>query len=171
MPPDGDASGCGASSGGGGTLRYAQQSLEAELTRLEGMDTAGLRMAWEQRHGSQPPAPLPGRLLCLALAYDLQAGVLGGLTPAIESRLARIAAGTDQRGRAKPTPLRIKAGATLVRDWGGKSWRVEVNADASFTWDGRRWRSLSAIAREITGTSRNGPAFFGLRGGASHGSA
>ena len=98
-------------------------------------------------------------------------GVLGGLTPAIESRLARIAAGTDQRGKVKPAPLRIKAGATLMRDWGGKSWRVEVNADASFTWDGRRWRSLSAIAREITGTSRNGPAFFGLRGGASHGAA
>jgi len=167
MPRDGNVSG-----GGGGTLRSKPQTLEAELTRLEGLDAAGLGEAWQERHGSPPPRPpLPGRLLRLALAYDLQADVLGGLTSAIESRLARIAAGTDQRGRAKPTPLRIKAGATLVRDWGGKSWRVEVNADASFTWDGRRWRSLSAIAREITGTSRNGPAFFGLRGGASHGSA
>ncbi len=163
MPRDGDVS------GGGDTLRRKPLTLEAELTRLKGMDTAGLGRAWERRHGSPPPSALPGRLLCLALAYDLQANVLGGLTPAIESRLARIAAGTDQRGRAKPTPLRIKAGATLVRDWGGKSWRVEVNADASFTWDGRRWRSLSAIASAITGTSRNGPAFFGLRGGASHG--
>ena len=89
----------------------------------------------------------------------------------MESRLARIAAGTNHRDRAKPTPLRIKAGATLVRDWGGKSWRVEVNADASFTWEGRRWRSLSAIASAITGTNRNGPAFFGLRGGASYGVA
>ena len=165
MPRDGDVS------GSGGTPRSKPQTLEADLARLEGMDTAGLGRAWERRHGSPPPSALPGRLLCLALAYDLQADIHGGLTPAMESRLARIAAGTNQRDRAKPTRLRIKPGATLVRDWGGKSWRVEVNADASFTWDGRRWRSLSAIAREITGTSRNGPAFFGLRGGASHGSA
>jgi len=171
MPRDGDVSGGGASSGGGDTQHRKPQTLEADLARLEGMDTAKMRKAWERRHGSQPPSALPGRLLRLALAYDLQADVHGRLTPAMESRLTRIAAGTNLRGRAKPTPLRIKPGATLVRDWGGKSWRVEVNADASFTWDGRRWRSLSAIAREITGTSRNGPAFFGLRGGASHGAA
>ncbi len=112
---------------------------------------------------------MPGRLLRLTLAYALQADVLGGLTPAMKSRLARIAAGTEQHDKTKPARLRIKPGATMVRDWAGKSWRVEVNADASFTWDGRRWRSLSAIASAITGTSRNGPAFFGLRGGASHG--
>ena len=159
------------SGGGGGTLRSKPQTLEAELTRLEDMNTAGLGRVWEQRHGSPPPAALPGRLRRLALAYDLQADVHGRLTPALENRLARIAAGTDQHDKAKPAPLRIKPGATLVRDWGGRTWRVEVNADGSFEWDGQRWRSLSAIAREITGTSRNGPAFFGLRGGASHGAA
>ena len=151
--------------------RISQTTLEAELARLEGLDAAGLGEAWQERHGSPPPAALPDRLLLLALAYDLQADALGGLTPAVEKRLARIAAGTVQRDKAKPIPLRIKSGATLVRDWGGRSWRVEVIADGSLEWDGRRWRSLSAIAREITGTSRNGPAFFGLRGGASHGAA
>jgi hypothetical protein len=166
MPRDVDVSG-----GGRGTLRTKSQTLEAELIRLKGMETAGLEEAWKRHYGSPPLAALPGRLLRLALAYDLQADVHGGVTPALESRLTRIAAGTEQRGRAKPASLRIKPGATLVRDWGGRTWRVEVNADASFTWDERRWRSLSAIAREITGTSRNGPAFFGLRGGASHGAA
>lgn len=166
MPRDGDASG-----GGGGTLRSKPQTLEVELTRLEGLNAAGLGKAWQECHESPPPAALPDRLLLLALAYDLQADALGGLTPAVEKRLARIAAGTVQRDKVKPIPLRIKPGATLVRDWGGRSWRVEVNSDASFTWDGRRWRSLSAIAREITGTSRNGPAFFGLRVGGSHGAA
>jgi hypothetical protein len=133
------------------------------------MGTAGLVRVWERHHGSPPPATLPGRLLRLALAYALQADVHGGLAPSMESHLTRIAAGTDQNDKTKPARLRIKPGATLVRDWGGKSWRVEVNADGSFTWDGQRWRSLSAIASAITGTSRNGPAFFGLRGGASHG--
>jgi hypothetical protein len=167
MLHDGDVSG-----GGGGTLRRKPQTLKADLARLEDMDTAGLGRAWERRHGSSPPSSaLPGRLLRLALAYDLQADVLGGLTPAMESRLARIAAGTNQRDRAKSARLRIKPGATLLRDWGGKSWQVEVEADGTFSFDGRRWRSLSAIAGAITGTSRNGPAFFGLRGGASHGAA
>ena len=166
MPRDIDVSG-----GGGGTLRSKPQTLKAELTRLEGMDTAGLGRVWERRHGSPPPTALHNRLLRLALAYNLQADVHGRLSRTQEQRLSRISAGANQRDKAKPSPLRIKPGATLVRDWGGKSWRVEVNADSSFTWDGRRWRSLSAIAREITGTSRNGPAFFGLRGGASHGAA
>ncbi len=127
--------------------------------------------AWEQRHGSPPPSALPARLLRLALAHDLQAGALGGLTPTLTRRLARIADGADRSDTARPVPIKIKPGATLLRDWGGRTWRVDVIADGSFEWDGRRWRSLSAIAREITGTSRNGPAFFGLRGGGSHGAA
>ena len=57
MPPDGDASGCGASSGSGGTLRSKPQTLEADLARLEGMDIAGLGRAWERRHGSPPSSP------------------------------------------------------------------------------------------------------------------
>ncbi len=80
MPRDGDVS------GGGGTPRSKPQTLEADLARLEGMDTAGLGRTWERRHGSPSPAPLPGRLLRLALAYDLQADVLGGLTAAMEMR-------------------------------------------------------------------------------------
>ena len=53
-----------------------------------------------------------------------------------------------------PAPIRLKPGATLFRDWGGQAWRVEVKADGTFGFEGKTWRSLSAIAREITGTSR-----------------
>jgi len=157
-------------SGGGGTTRRLQ-TLEAELARLEALGKAGLQEAWATVHGGPAPTALPDRLLRLALAHDLQAGALGGLAPALERRLARIADGADRSDTARPVPIKIKPGATLLRDWAGRTWRVEVIADGSFEWDGRRWRSLSAIAREITGTSRNGPAFFGLRGGGSHGAA
>jgi hypothetical protein len=146
----------GEMSAGSGTKCCRPRTLDAQLACLEALDAEGLMATWEQSHGSPPPSALPPRIFLLALAHDLQAGVLGGLTPALERRLARI---------------KIKPGATLLRDWGGRTWRVEVNADGSFEWDGQRWRSLSAIAREITGTSRNGPAFFGLRGGTSHGAA
>ena len=158
-------------SAGGGTRRRRLQTLEAELARLEALGKAGLHEAWATVHGGPPPTALPARLIRLALAHDLQAGALGGLTPALTRRLARIADGAGSCDHARPIPMKIKPGATLLRDWGGLTWRVEVIADGSFEWDGRRWRSLSAIAREITGTSRNGPAFFGLRGGASHGAA
>ena len=143
----------------------------AELARLEALGAAGLKEAWATTHGGPAPAALPVRLLRLALAHHLQAGAWGGLAPALERRLARIADGADRSDTDRPVPIKLKPGATLLRDWGGRTWRVEVVVDGSFEWDGRRWRSLSAIAREITGTSRNGPAFFGLRGGASHGAA
>ena len=157
-------------SAGGDTARR-RQTLEAELVRLEAHGASGLQEAWAQAHGVPAPTALPARLLRLALAHYLQVRALGGPTPALEKRLARIAAGTGPRDDARPATMRVKPGTTLLRDWGGRAWRVEVNADGSFEWDGRRWRSLSAIAREITGTSRNGPAFFGLRGGATHGAA
>jgi hypothetical protein len=155
---------------GGGSARRPRD-IETELANLEVLGAEGLRMAWQEHHGSSPPAALPDRLLRLALAYDLQASSYGGLTPAQERRLTRIAAGPDPHDAARPRLMTIKPGSTLLRDWGGKSWRVEVSADGSFRFDGQRWRSLSAIASAITGTSRNGPAFFGLRGGASHGAA
>ncbi len=156
---------------GGGIQRRRPRILEAELARLEAFGKAGLKKAWAKAHGGPAPTAMPARLLRLALAHDLQASALGGLAPALERRLARIADGADRSGTARPVPIKIKPGATLLRDWGGRTWRVEVIADGSFEWDGRRWRSLSAIAREITGTSRNGPAFFGLRRGATHGAA
>jgi hypothetical protein len=156
---------------GGGGIQCRRQTLEADIVCLEALGEAGLKEAWAKAHGGPAPTALPVRLLRLALAHHLQAGTLGGLAPALERRLARIADGADRSDTARPVPMKIKPGATLLRDWGGRTWRVEVIADSSFEWDGRRWRSLSAIAREITGTSRNGPAFFGLRGGGSHGVA
>ena len=155
----------------GGAHPRRHPGLEAELDRIEVMDADGLRAAWEARFGVAPPAALPARILRLALAYDLQAKALGGLSPATERRLARISQGVEAGSAGKRASVRLKPGATLLRDWGGRTWRVEVEAEGSFGFDGRRWRSLSAIARAITGTSRNGPAFFGLREGGKNGSA
>ena len=142
------------------------QFLEAGLARLEELDAAELGSEWQARHGSAPPPALPGRILRLALAFELQADALGGLSRRAARRLDRLIGleGEQRPTRARPVrQLAAKAGATLVRDWGGRTHRIEVMADGRFAWGGRTWRSLSAIAREITGTRRNGPAFFGLR--------
>lgn len=156
---------------GGGAETRRLSGLEAELDRVEAMDSDGLRAAWEEHFGAAPPAPLPARILRLALAHDLQAKALGGLSPATERRLARIGQDAEAGTTRKRASVRLKPGATLLRDWGGRTWRVEVEADGAFRFEGKRWRSLSGVARAITGTSRNGPAFFGLRGGGKDGSA
>lgn len=119
--------------------------------------------------GGEGGAPAAGPVAAadrLALAHDLQASALGGLSPAMARRLDRLAGEAQNRRAAKASSgwrLKAKAGATLVRDCGGRTHQVEVQADGTFVWNGQVWRSLSAISREITGTRRNGPAFFGLR--------
>lgn len=153
-------------------MRRAARALrapdaEAALARLlDTLSDAELAGEWEAARGAPPPSATPARLLRLGLAYDVQAAAFGGLKSAMVRRLDRLAGG-DVRSEPPPRPspkrVVIKPGATLVRDWRGRAYRVEVGADGCFSWDGRRWGSLSAIARTITGTSRNGPAFFGLR--------
>ncbi len=150
--------------------RRATKTAEAALDRLPHLTGAELAAEWKARFGSGMPSALPDRLARLALAHALQAG---SRTPdPVEGRKRRrrseshLASPSRQPGGAMLTP-----GTVLVRDWGGGTHRVEVLEDGRFDWAGRRWRSLSAIAREITGTRRSGPAFFGLTGDGRDGKA
>ena len=81
------------------------------------------------------------------------------LPPALARTLARIAGGKDRTGRPK-----LRPGGRLVREWNGVTHVVDVVADG-YLWRGTRYRSLSAVAREITGAHWSGPRFFGLRPG------
>lgn len=127
-------------------------SLEAELARLESLDLSGLRAEWERRHGEIPRLRSVD-LLRRVLAWRMQAAVLGDLDAATR-RLLR------QDRPVKPDGLR--PGTVLVREWLGVRHEVEV-ADDGFVHDGKVWRSLSGVARHITGSRWNGPRFFGLR--------
>ena len=159
-----------AERGGGNAAPGIAQELEA----LEGTDAAALRRLWEARRGAPPPRSLSGRLMRLALAHDAQAAAHGGET----ARLARAwrkveearAAGADATSAAEgATPTRRPAapgGARLIRTWRGETHEVLVTGEGA-EWKGRRYASLSAVARAITGTRRNGPAFFGLREGSA----
>ena len=127
---------------------------------LEHLGRTELKTAWEEAFGSPPPLYLSLGFMRKALAYDRQCRVHGGLSASLRRRLAVIAGG-DSRS-ASPAPA-ISAGAHLVREWNGHTYRVEVVADG-YRMDGRTYRSLSAIARRITGTAWSGPRFFGLTG-------
>ena len=106
--------------------------------------------------------------LALALAHRMQCEVLGGVSKESARTLDAVAAQEFGETSARPSvpPRRLKPGSKLVREWRGIVHEVAVVED-SFVWNGERHRSLSAIARAITGTRWNGLVFFGLKSAGS----
>jgi hypothetical protein len=127
-----------------------------DLSVLDALDRDALFTAWRRTIKTAPPKGISRRLLVQILTYEAQVRQHGGLTPAVRRRLDRWATG---QARA-PSP-RLRPGARLVREWNGVSHVVDVT-EAGLVWRGRRYRSLSAVARAITGTRWSGPRFFGL---------
>lgn len=90
------------------------------------------------------------------MGYALQAKALGGLSRPSQQRLAQLATAKTQTRSTSP-------GMRLVREWHGTVHIVTVGEDGAIRWNEREWKSLSEIARTITGTRWSGPAFFGLK--------
>jgi hypothetical protein len=128
--------------------------LDAELTALESMPLADLRVAWTRRVKTTPPK-VSAALLRLALAHHLQSKVMGGVTKAMARGLQDIAGGNAAK--------RVNPGTRFVREWRGKVHVVTMSGDGRYRWQDRDWNSLSKIARTITGTQWSGPAFFGTK--------
>ena len=147
----------------GGRPHQASEDLSQKLTALADLDTTGLRREWRRLYRSHPPLHIRRDLLVLAIAWKLQERVYGGLTAAQKRKLAGIAEELRRNGDLSGSPaIRMKPGSRLVREWRGETHTVLVLEDG-FEWNGRRRPSLSAIAREITGTQWSGPRFFGLQ--------
>ena len=115
---------------------------------------------------TREPPPYNRRFLESRLAYRIQELAYGGLKP--ETVRAARGAGRGarrrqhdeaQRPRRRDRPI---AGTRLIREWQGVEHCVTVRDDG-FEWQGRPYKSLSAIARAITGTRWNGWVFFGLK--------
>ena len=134
------------------------------LAALKVLPTAELKRQWRELFGKEPP-PFNRPYLQSRLAYRIQELAYGGLKPETRARLEALGEQLDggnpvlRRIRADGRPI---AGTRLVREHGGVEHTVTVLADG-FEWEGRPYRSLSAIARAITGTRWNGWTFFGLR--------
>lgn len=129
--------------------------FEDQLAELETMAKADLARRWTRLTGK--PAPqVSTKLLRLALAYEIQAKALGGLPRKTSQRL-------EQAATANTMTSDIRPGMRLAREFAGKVHAVTVGDGGEILWNGREWRSLSEVARAITGTRWSGPAFFGLR--------
>jgi hypothetical protein len=137
--------------------------LAAKLAALPEMAADDLRAEWRRLYRAHPPKRIGRHLLELGVAWKLQERVYGDLGAAMKRRLAELTKTMDQKGDlAKARAVRLKPGVKLVREWRGETHDVLVLEDG-FQWRGQRWRSLSAIAREISGTHWSGPRFFGLQ--------
>jgi hypothetical protein len=143
--------------------RADSEALGAELAALHRMSAAYLRTQWRRLYRAHPPKKLSRDLLELGVAWKLQERVLGGLSAVTKRQLTELARTMESKSDlAKARKVSLKPGARLVRAWGGQTHEISVVEDG-FLWRSKTWRSLSGIAREITGTRWSGPRFFGLR--------
>jgi hypothetical protein len=145
---------------GGG--RGTASGLAARLATLATCSYEDLRAEWRRLYRSHPPKKIRRDLLELGVAWKLQERVLGGLSPVLKRRLVGLAETMATKGDlAKARAVTLRPGAKLVREWHGEVHEIVV-MDDGFQWRGERWRSLTAIARAITGCHWSGPRFFGL---------
>lgn len=137
-------------------------NLVAALDALSAMDLSALQTEWRRLYRTHPPKKLSRELLALAVGWKLQQQALGGHSGAARRELAQLA-GMIARGSDLPRTrrARLKPGTRLLREWGGETHEVLV-VEGGFAWRERSWKSLSVIAREITGARWSGPRFFGL---------
>lgn len=138
-------------------------TLADKLARLETMSPAQLRAAW-QAEWRRPAPPIGPDLMRRGLAWKLQERVHGGLPVATRKAIAQALARLERTGEVgSPRNLSLKTGTRLVRQWNSKTYHVLV-LDNGFEHEGRRYASLTQIAKAITGTQWSGPRFFGLMG-------
>ncbi|MFD1987439.1 DUF2924 domain-containing protein [Mesorhizobium newzealandense] len=158
--------------------------LQQEVVALGDLSRDQLAARWTRIYGCPPPSGVRREVLVRAAAWHLQAKRLGGLSTETKKRLAEAVrrcgingagtvrnpacevsnslGGAAENARAVAKPRRPQSkGTRLLRDWNGKTHIVDVMAEG-FLFDGKLYRSLTAIAQEITGAHWSGPRFFGL---------
>ena|SRR5208282_3865017 len=138
------------------------EDLAREIASLSALDAETLRQRWKALIGADPSPYLGRSLIVRALAYRLQERALGGLKLATQRILDRVCDGREEAASERISKRRAGAGTVLIREWRGVHHRVTV-LDNDVVYRGRRYKSLSEVARAITGTHWSGPLFFGLK--------
>jgi hypothetical protein len=141
-----------------------RQPAIPKLSKLSTAERAELLAIWSATLGKPPKFRASRELLASALAWQLQERKFGGLKPVTKRKL-RVLARAQERKKPSiplPQPPNLRPGTAIIKQWRGTQHMVMVLADG-FQHQGTVYRSLSQLAREITGTHWNGPAFFGLR--------
>ena len=130
------------------------QAFSAIITEIEEVDRTDCLKHWREVFGRSPPKYLSPRFMKRVLIWDAQCQLLGWVPAKTDRVLRQIAA-------VKTPPVTLKQGSHLIREWNGRTYQVEVTRNG-FVMDGKNYRSLTAIARRVTGAQWSGPRFFGL---------
>ena len=142
-----------------------QSKLAEQLNSLATMSPVQLRECWQNTLKSEPPN-VPPSLLRRLVAQQLQIKRHGGLPAIVARELTSRADGQDTAPSSAATSISISEGTRFIREWRGQTIEVVALADG-FEWRGRTFRSLSEIARAVTGAHWSGPRFFGLQSAAN----
>ena len=135
--------------------------IVTEIIALETLATKKLHKQWRRHYHSEPPTGLSRDLLIRAIASKIQERMHGGLPQSVKRKLRTLAEQLET-GNVKFNPsTMLKPGTNLVREWGGRTHTVIVLEDG-FGYGGKSYRSLSMVARKITGARWSGPRFFGI---------
>lgn len=134
----------------------SQTSLETQIREIGSLPLQALKLRYQAAYGRPPPPRLSHDLVLRALAYQIQAKSLGGLSRSTKKTLE-----LDRSSRTCRRSRELTPGTQLIREWQGKTQTVEV-LNKGFRWHSEHFQSLSAVARAITGSHWSGPRFFGL---------
>ncbi len=138
-------------------------ALRVEIGRLPALTLLELRNRWKALFGHSAPKSLRRTFLVRAVAYQMQVEAFGGLPVPTKRRLREIAnAARNGDANAVAGGVRIRPGTQMLRQWQDTTHTVTALAEG-FEWNGRSYKSLSAVANAITGTNWNGFAFFGIK--------
>jgi hypothetical protein len=134
--------------------------VESKIRVLEQAGVIALRVEWRRLFGGDPPR-LSRDLLVRALAYRVQERAMGGLSRASLKRLRELAENPEGREPPPDPAASLRPGAKLMREWHG-STHVVIVTNTGFDYAGSSYKSLTQIAKLITGAHWSGPRFFGL---------
>jgi hypothetical protein len=139
-------------------------NISEQIVRLPSLSRQQLLDLWRKVYRRVAPSGIRRELIVPFLAYRMQEKIHGESSPCSRAELRRIARNLEKSGgsiESRSGP-KIKFGTRLIRQWRGESHEVEVSK-LGFEYRGTTYRSLSEIARKITGTRWSGPAFFGIK--------
>ena len=142
--------------------RIDMGGLASELAGLPNLDRQMLLQKWRTVYGTEPPFRIRNNFLIRAIAYRMQEKALGGLKPATSRFLEKVLQDQVNGQKTSMSAVSIKPGTRLLREWHGVTHEVLVLEEA-IMFNGKRYKSLSEVARQITGAKWSGPLFFGLK--------
>jgi hypothetical protein len=139
-----------------------RNSVLRQLAALQKMSLGDLKEKWKDLYGTEPPN-YGGKFLIKRLSHRIQELFYGGLSERTKEKIKQAGKDEEQKKKSNKRGF-VLPGTRFVREWNDKRYEVVAHEDG-FELDGRKFRSLSAVATEITGTHWNGIKFFGANNG------